>query len=413
VLVDRTAPGGATHLTIGDVDAQGNATATWDAAPDPDLPDGSPGSGTKTYAVRYAVNDGDATDIETTEQPSLSLHGLSAGDFVTVEVAATDAVGNQGAAVQLTDVPGPLAAPDDPDETDDGQPGWDDEAAFDALPDGATVPTPPDPAIQMEPAPGQLSSARALSPQARGTLPPLSNNGSQWIAHPDGSTWGSFRNKRQQFFVGSIKDGDSWFVYWQKPGGKPRFNSSWGFFKPNSDAARGGACGWVKVGNIDPADGALHSPHCGDSYGTPPNMGYSISKIAGLINCDACNRGTRVKLTENAQVYRNIVKEDGEWHAVPEDRDAHLDPTSHNRRTDVLEGGKDAFAWRYMTPDGKWLAGYNSFRLKGFHWGFIKTEHVAGSSNLCAAMNGHRQAPTIRKHRDWPDVCDTTTQPGS
>lgn len=413
VLVDRTAPGRASNLTVGDVDAGGNVTATWDPAADPSLPDGAPGSGTMSYSVRYAVNGGEATESETTSSPSLTLHGVTAADYVTLEITATDAVGNEGTPVQLTDVAGPLEAPDPADENLQGQPGWDDQDAIEALPDGALVPTPPDPEVEFTPAPDQGATA-ARGSASRDALPPISNAGDHWIAHPENSTWGSFRNRAQQFFIGSIKKGDSFYVFWQKPRGKVHFNSSWGYFKPDSDAARGGVCGWVTIGNIDPADGALNrpSPPCQTGYDKPPNMGTSISKMAKLVNCDICNGGSGVHLKQNAQVYRNIVKDSqGNWNAVPEDLDAHLNPTSHNRSKDVLEAGKDVFAWRYVTTDGRWLAGYNGNRIVGFHWGFILKEHVEGSSDLCSAMNGHPQPTQLPKHQEWPDVCDTTTRP--
>jgi hypothetical protein len=93
--VDRTAPELVTNLRIARFDESSNTTTVgWDAGDDPQLTDGSPGSGVQSYEYRYKVGEGDWTDVFWTDFPEFDIGGRALGDIVDVEVAEADEVGN-------------------------------------------------------------------------------------------------------------------------------------------------------------------------------------------------------------------------------------------------------------------------------------------------------------------------------
>lgn len=103
VIIDRTppTPPGNIHFTTPE---EGSAQAAWDAAEDPILPDGTPGSGVKHYQARYRVNSGGWSDWETLDQDARlndELYDQPDGTHVDFEVRAIDAVGNVGKAASV------------------------------------------------------------------------------------------------------------------------------------------------------------------------------------------------------------------------------------------------------------------------------------------------------------------------
>lgn len=99
VLVDRTGPT-APHSLATDFDEdEATAYLSWDAD-DPDLVDGSPGSGIGGYEISYTI--GGTTKQTTSEAPSIELENAQVGDQVSVAVKGLDTVGNAGATTTQT-----------------------------------------------------------------------------------------------------------------------------------------------------------------------------------------------------------------------------------------------------------------------------------------------------------------------
>lgn len=110
VLVDKTPPTAASDFQLSYVnpsDPTASATITWEMPEDPDLPGDIPGSGIAKTELRYRIDSGawsawqdsnapDAPGVD--ENPvgdgDLILMGGESGDVVSLEVRATDAVGN-------------------------------------------------------------------------------------------------------------------------------------------------------------------------------------------------------------------------------------------------------------------------------------------------------------------------------
>lgn len=94
VIIDRAAPGAASGFAL---EAYGASLALarigWVDGQDPDLPDGTPGSGTQSTEARYHVNGNVWSDWETTDEPGLLVESFP-GDTVTVEARSVDGVGN-------------------------------------------------------------------------------------------------------------------------------------------------------------------------------------------------------------------------------------------------------------------------------------------------------------------------------
>jgi hypothetical protein len=99
VYVDRTAPAFHEPFEASAVETRktGNSVLSWSSAVDPPLADGSPGSGLAFYSYRYSVNGGAFTGWAQVTGQEVNVAGLSVGETVTIEVAATDRVGNTSA----------------------------------------------------------------------------------------------------------------------------------------------------------------------------------------------------------------------------------------------------------------------------------------------------------------------------
>lgn len=103
VIIDRTPPTPPQNLHF-TTPEEGSAQAAWDAATDPVLPDGTPGSGVRQYQSRYRVNGGSWSDWETMGRAARlndEVYDKPAGTHVDFEVRAIDAVGNIGEAASV------------------------------------------------------------------------------------------------------------------------------------------------------------------------------------------------------------------------------------------------------------------------------------------------------------------------
>ena len=120
VLVDRTPPNdvGAMDADLDD-DAR-LATVSWDAADDPDLPDGIDGSGTSAYRYSWSRPNLAASPWEETADGQFDVPDAVEGEALVVSVQAIDEVGNAGGirtqtvivsadpGCELADVPDPV-----------------------------------------------------------------------------------------------------------------------------------------------------------------------------------------------------------------------------------------------------------------------------------------------------------------
>jgi hypothetical protein len=106
LLVDRTAPPGPAHFAATwDAEAEDGASpaaVSWITDEDPDLPDGTPGSGLAGDQFRYRLRDGMWSAWQDTDEAGFEVPGAVPGDTVTVEARSLDAVGNASPVVTAT-----------------------------------------------------------------------------------------------------------------------------------------------------------------------------------------------------------------------------------------------------------------------------------------------------------------------
>jgi hypothetical protein len=99
VYVDRTPPSPAGNFVVSNYDnAAQTATVSWDQGDDPNLSDGSSGSGVAQSSVRFRVNAGAWGDWSDLTDNAVDASGVAPGATIDVEVTEVDLVGNLSAA---------------------------------------------------------------------------------------------------------------------------------------------------------------------------------------------------------------------------------------------------------------------------------------------------------------------------
>jgi hypothetical protein len=101
VSIDRTAPPAPTTL-VAALRTGGHAPVFWNTPSDPNLADGTAGSGFDAFNYRYRRNGASWSAWTSGQLPSVTLDGASAGDTIDVEVSAKDTVGNVSSVASLT-----------------------------------------------------------------------------------------------------------------------------------------------------------------------------------------------------------------------------------------------------------------------------------------------------------------------
>lgn len=102
IYVDTVAPGPATGIREDEYDGgTGTSIVRWLTPNDPDLPDGSLGSGSASSKVRYKVGSGAFTNNELANDEQIVIPAVD-GEEVTVEIRARDARGNESTTASLT-----------------------------------------------------------------------------------------------------------------------------------------------------------------------------------------------------------------------------------------------------------------------------------------------------------------------
>ncbi|HYZ30085.1 MAG TPA: hypothetical protein VE570_13575 [Thermoleophilaceae bacterium] len=125
VLVDRTAPDPVSEMEMSWDPDLNEAVVGWETEDDPDLPDGTPGSGIADYEYRYRHLGDNAWSDWRLVSETISIPGAWIGEEIEVEVRSIDAVGNVSEpGAELLTVPDPANDTDgedgDSDEADDG-----------------------------------------------------------------------------------------------------------------------------------------------------------------------------------------------------------------------------------------------------------------------------------------------------
>lgn len=102
IYVDTVAPGPVTGIREDDYDSDADESIVrWLTPNDPDLPDGSLGSGSASSKVRYKIDSGTFTENELADDEQIAIPAAE-GQEVTVEVRARDARGNESTTASLT-----------------------------------------------------------------------------------------------------------------------------------------------------------------------------------------------------------------------------------------------------------------------------------------------------------------------
>lgn len=208
---------------------------------------------------------------------------------------------------------------------------------------------PPVELIPQEPAPGEVT--------------PMYQTNARYTINPANSApWASARNSHQQFFIGSVADGDTLNAY----GGFDK-NSRVGHI-PNQ-----GFCGWILSENLDPIGGTVDQPCPWEWFLNPQDFSQ-------YINCDHCNGGWDVSLAHGTTLHRNVHP----WRlpTLPED------PSIYRPAGYVVY-------WRYVSEDGNWVA-VSDPNVSHLKWFFVPKSALP---NICAA------GPTPSVHPGWGLSC--------
>jgi len=189
------------------------------------------------------------------------------------------------------------------------------------------------------------------------------------INTPRGS-WATLRTFHQQFFIGTVADG--WILNAQ---GSYSY-SRWGFFSERD------FCGWLLAENLDPITGSGQSP-------CPPDWNLPIGSASQVINCDRCDGGFGVTLTQNVTFRRNVYP----WHTGP-----GVPPGAVSTDPSISRPAGYKVYWRYVSENGEWLAIADPDPTLAQAWFFIPRSAVG---NICAA--GAQPSPT------WPGAMTCQT----
>ncbi|HEX8103524.1 MAG TPA: DNRLRE domain-containing protein [Solirubrobacteraceae bacterium] len=114
VYVDRTPPSAPTAFRLDAFDAaSGDAYVSWEST-DPDLADGSPGSGRADGEARYSVNGGSFSNWAPVDGTQLRVPGRAPSDTLVVEARSFDDVGRESSTGRSGTI-AVVAVPEDPE----------------------------------------------------------------------------------------------------------------------------------------------------------------------------------------------------------------------------------------------------------------------------------------------------------
>jgi hypothetical protein len=358
--VDRTPPPPAPGLRL--QDPANGSTFLWDPSADPLLTDGTPGSGTTGYLVRYQVNGTDWSADVPVNGTSFTVPGAEGGDVVDIEVRATDLAGNVGHESELDVQIGPIPE--------------------DLVPDN-------DPTNGL------------LAPLARNPSYPATRFRLESDNHvcKTSRCWSTIRNNAQSWAVGNVR------LNYKYPSGEQRDPGDVAPVNSTLDRiAQGdgkledwqlgglswysGGCGWVLgTALMGSPTGSTQSDACPSRAYHPDWPKWTSAPYGGRIdghlvrgnNCFSehgtpmlianCHSGSKIYLTGPTVECANV-------YAIP---DGKTIKTCHNEDVVRYLANRDDWSgycvnWRYVTRDRRWVMVRDTNRsINRGGWVFIST----------------------------------------
>jgi hypothetical protein len=335
----QTAYGSADNTTLID----------WNAAADPDFPDGSPSSGVAGYNVRYSLDGGAWSAWGSSPSSRLTFPGGHAGQSVAVEISAYDAAGNTSAvqsgtatSVAYTGAAGTLACW----PSDEGLPPDCNDPADMNEPDGG-------PAATLT----QQRATSALSPNTATNLP-------RYTIHV-GGLWTTARLRAGSYVVGNVKDG--WTL--------DRVGSDVNAYAFGTIRGAFQGCGWIATQFIP------GSPYANNGTSNCVNLGDTglpkLSTIALSVNALRTS-GSDTKLLTTQVNGVKLCAYITPWPGVT--NQGHQCGGVYKKVTyaQISASGGYTVKWRYVTRDDKWVlvqdsnADHHNDSYGAINWWFVR-----------------------------------------
>lgn len=344
IQIDRTAPVFPTSTSVGSnyVADTDTVIVDWDTASDPNLADGSEGSGVGAYEYRLRVNGGAWSDAITTADITAAVPSANPGDTIDVDLKAYDMARNPTTSqmLQLT------ARSDCLNATDIGFLSECQTSEMDQ-PDST-----PDEEVDLIEQPTLLAAGNAR----------------RFTIDVAGGPWTTIRNAPNSLVIGNAMDG------WTFDRTRGTYNDTPGV--PNSDLGwRAGkihglfdSCGWIQEKSESGAADKFVDSDC------PAKTEARISQrvIAPGYNCMGCNRGTRLKLIRPTPMWANVTPNPSQGRP----KEPNGSPIRTISQADV---DRDYYVdWRYVTKPIPYRRNFIMVRDVGFDKSSARKDNANG-----------------------------------
>jgi YD repeat-containing protein len=371
VNIDRTAPGLASGFTAYYDATNQQADIMWSPPDDPQLVDGTPGSGIGDFTYRYREGTGAwSAWTDNGGASSIVVPSNHAADEFDVEVQTADAVGNVGAIAsahvttvalpdtsdcQAHDIGGYPASCVDQDQED---------LPMDDEPDPTTVSLTAQNGTQAQSLTGPVHHTYRISVHQR--------EGQPFV--PADYRWGTIRNRPGKYVTGQAHNG-WWLTSDLAEDAPPSTGGESSAYRrgyvtrgigsdPHPPTNPPHGCGWVWLGNLDSsdvqndvtADCSTSQMHLGDTADTHEK---------GFSKLNNCPPPSRIPASSNARCIHGTAIYITAQAGVDVCADVGLSPNGNTDGcTDPLldEGGDPVHLpknvcveWRYVTGDDKWF----------------------------------------------------------
>jgi YD repeat-containing protein len=317
VDIDRSGPVfGGDFTTSASLDPDtGVAVLDWDGAMDPDLPDGTVGSGLAGYVVRTRPSGGTWSNWVPTNLEQALVANSADGQGYDVEVQPHDQLGNQGAVKAFS-------------VTVTGQ-GSECQATANGYPPRCSD----DPGGEdtTEPEPASLVATPLMN--SGGSIQPFAS-AYRYYVQIGGGGWKTIRRWQNSYAIGNVHNG------WQFDQARQDYSATSGWITGEVHGDFND-CGWIQ---FEPRTSGQDV-----DTGCPTHLKIELERFADGVNCSSCNRGTPIKVIR----------------PYPECRNVSPSPTDHvpttcldeitTRTTD--QAVKDGYYvdWRYVTNDNRFV----------------------------------------------------------
>jgi hypothetical protein len=325
VIVDKTSPAFSPSAAVfakRDASAQ-RAVALWEPAIDPDLPDGSAGSGTSRYDVRYKVGPAPWSTLTRVNMPRAVLPDVVVGQEISLEIIPIDSVDNVGSAktVALTVEPGGSVC----EATAEGYPSeCDGDYAAPEVDDGEEP-------VDMIEEPGLRSA---------------DNSAARYRIDVKSGDWATFRSYSSSYVIGNVRDG--WTF------DRLADDSDFGPLSYTYGKVRGSngfeSCGWVQA-RFQVAPSGPVVANC------PATKKYKATDFTDAVSCNECTGGRTYNVSKQMldalpdkamQVCLNIDPSPLIYTDNPKCRNGTKQRITR-ARLDSEPDGTYALQWRYIT----------------------------------------------------------------